>query len=172
MVGSGTARRLAEHGIEPDVMPAEFRGEGLVEAFREAGAGPGWRILIPRAAEAREVLPDTLRAMGATVDVVPVYRTVRAQPDAEAFESLRAGAVDAVTFTSPSTFKQFVGVLAQAGMDAGAFLRGVVTASIGPVTSDAMRAGGLEPTVEAKESTIPGLVAVLAEVLGGGIKDA
>lgn len=161
VVGTGTAARLAAHGIEPDMVPAEFRGEGLVEAFREAGAGPGWRILIPRALDAREILPDSLREMGAQVDVVPVYRTVRAQPDLGIIGKLGRGEVDLVTFTSPSTFTSFISLVEGVGGDIPALMARIVTASIGPVTSEAMRERGFEPTIEASESTVPGLVAAI-----------
>jgi uroporphyrinogen III methyltransferase/synthase len=69
-VGSATAEKLATHGLPPALVPADFRAEGLVEAFRELGAGPGCRVLIPRAEDAREILPDELGAMGCDVDVV------------------------------------------------------------------------------------------------------
>lgn len=161
VVGSGTARHLADHGIEPDLIPAEFRGEGLVQAFRELGAGPGWRVLIPRALDAREILPDALREMGAQVDVVPVYRTVRAQPDLEIVDMLGGGKVDMVTFTSPSTFTSFISLVEGLGVDIPSLMAGIVSASIGPVTSDAMRERGFEPTIEAAESTVPGLVAAI-----------
>lgn len=161
VVGRGTAGRLAEHGIEPDIVPEEFRGEGLIEAFRAAGAGPGWRILIPRALEAREILPDTLREMGAEVDVVPVYRTVRAEVDLGIVRALRAGEVDCVTFTSPSTFTSFVSLVEGVGVDIPGLMASTVTASIGPVTSQAMQMRGFEPTIEAEESTVPGLVAAI-----------
>lgn len=161
VVGSGTKRRLAEFGLSADLMPAEFRGEGLIESFRELGAGSGWRILIPRALDAREIVPDSLREMGAQVDVVPVYRTVRAQPDLAMVGQLQAGKIDLVTFTSPSTFVSFISLVQGLGVDVGTLMRQISSASIGPVTSDAMRERGFEPTIEAQESTVPGLVAAI-----------
>ena len=160
-VGKATARRLAEYGIPVDMIPDDFRAEGLLEAFREMGAGPGWRVLIPRALEGRGLLPSELRALGVHVDTVPVYQTIAAEPDPAVVERLRAG-VDAATFTSPSTVKHFVSFLEAAGIEPDDFMRGVTIASIGPTTSGALRARGWEPQVEPAEYT----AARLAEALG------
>jgi len=158
VVGAATAQRLEERGITPDLVPADFRAEGLIEAFRAAGAGHGMRFLLPRAASAREILPDTLRADGAEVEVVTVYRTVPAQPDPVVIERLRAGEVDVVTFTSPSTVRHFITWVESAGLDAGVVLGRAAAASIGPVTSEALRARGHAVPVEAHESTMSSLV--------------
>jgi uroporphyrinogen III methyltransferase/synthase len=160
-VGPATAKRLASHGISPDFVPEEdFRAEGLVGGFVSHGLQAGSRVLIPRALEAREILPETLRAAGALVDVVPVYRTVRAEPDAAALARLREG-VDAVTFTSSSTVRHF---LALAGAEA---LERAVVASIGPVTSATLRDAGVRVDVEPAESTVPALAEALARRFGG-----
>ena len=132
-------RSCAKHGLPPALVPADFRAEGLVEAFREMGAGPGCRVLIPRAEEAREVLPDELRAMGCDVDVVCVYRTQRAVADPAVVERLRAGTVDVVTFTSGAIARGFVSAMRVAGLDAEQVLGHLAVASIGPVTSEAIR---------------------------------
>ena len=162
-VGSATAEKLAKHGLPPALVPDDFRAEGLVEAFREMGAGPGCRVLIPRAEEAREVLPDELRAMGCDVDVVYVYRTQHAEPDAETLERLRAGSVDVVTFTSGAIARGFVSAIARAGLDAEQVFAHLAVASIGPVTSDAIREMGLRVDIEAAESTMGSLVDAIAE---------
>jgi uroporphyrinogen III methyltransferase/synthase len=166
VVGSATAGALAERGVEANLVPADFRAEGLVEEFAGLGVGAGARVLVPRALEAREVLPDALRGQGATVDVVPVYRTVQAEPDLAVIELFSAGEVDAVTFTSPSTFRHFRELLAAGGLDADAVLRGLDIASIGPVTSDAVRAAGHDVAVEPAEYTVAGLVSALVERYG------
>lgn len=159
-VGATTARALERHGITPALVPPkEFRAEGLVDEFVARGAGPGWRVLIPRALEAREVLPEVLRQRGVAVDIAPVYRTVPATPPSEAVERLREGRVDAVTFTSPSTVRNFVALLTTVGLDPSAVLERVAAASIGPVTSDALRAAGMAAAIEAEPSTVEGLVA-------------
>ncbi len=99
-IGPGTARALAERGVLADVLPERFVAEALVEALADIDV-KGARVLVARAAEARDVLPDALRERGAEVDVVSLYETVREQPDAEAIEA--AQAADYVTFTSSST---------------------------------------------------------------------
>jgi uroporphyrinogen III methyltransferase/synthase len=165
-VGSATAARMRKRGLVPDLVPEEFRAEGLAEAFCAMGAGPGWRVLLPRALEGRDVIPDELREVGAQVDVVAVYRTVPAEPDPAVVARLRDGHVDAVTFTSPSTVRNFLDLLRRAGLDPATTLGGVALASIGPVTTDALLDAGLEATVEAAPSTVEALVEALVGYLG------
>jgi uroporphyrinogen III methyltransferase/synthase len=128
--------------------------------------GEGSRVLIPRALEAREVLPDTLRERGAVVDVVPVYQTVLGQGEPSVAARLAEGTVDAVTFTSSSTVKNFL-TIAEAGLPDGTpiadAMEDVLVASIGPITSDTARERGLAVGVEAAEYTIPGLVQALLD---------
>ena len=162
-VGKSTAATLRVCGREGRPRTRDARAEGLVAAFEELGAGPGWKILIPRAEEAREVLPESLRASGAEVDVVVVYRTVPAEPDAEVVERLRSGEVDAVTFTSGSTVRHFVERLAEAGLDPAEQMARLVVASIGPVTTKALEKRGFSADVEAAEATMESLAAALAE---------
>lgn len=166
-VGKATAERISSFGIEVDLVPRDYRAEGLVEELRARGAGEGWRLLVPRALKAREILSTQLPPLGVAVDVVPVYETVPAEPEPAVVERLGSGDVDAVTFTSPSTFRNFLTVLSKAGLDAAALLPSLITASIGPVTSDAMRAEGFEPDAEADPSTVPALVEALAIAVNG-----
>ena len=161
-VGSGTAGRLRAHGLEPLLVPADFRAEGLVDEFARLGAGPGWRVLIARALEAREILPDTLRELGCEVDVAPVYRTIAAEPDPAVLERVRSGTVDAVTFTAGSTVRNFIALLERAGIDPVQTLGRLVLASIGPVTTAALRKRGFEPDIEARESTMASLADAVA----------
>lgn len=156
-VGPATDRRLRELGITPDLVPADHRAEGLLEAFRGMGAGEGWRVLIPRAEQAREILPDSLREAGVEVDVVTVYRTVPAEPDHSVVERLRAGEVDVVTFTSPSTARHFLAWAEAVGLDAGGVMQRIAAASIGPVTTEALRQLGYDVPIEAAHSTAAGL---------------
>lgn len=162
VVGSGTAEYLGSIGVPVDLVPDRFRAEGLVDSLREAGVGPGTRVLVPRALKGRDVLRVGLEALGVAVDVVPVYETVPAEADPVVVGRLREGDVDAVTFTSPSTVRNFAAVLAGAGLDAAAVLGELVKASIGPVTSRALQAQGLEADVEASPSTMPALADALA----------
>jgi uroporphyrinogen-III synthase len=124
-----------------------------VDALERRDDVAGRRVLLPRASEARDVLPEGLRALGAHVDVIPVYRTVLdGDGAARVAERLRAGAIDLVTLSSSSTARFFVEAV---GAEAA---RAAPAASIGPVTSAAARALGLRVTVESEQSTIPGLV--------------
>jgi len=81
VVGTATASALRSYGIEPHLVPADFSAEGLVEEFRKLRMGEGYRVLLPRALEGRDVLPDALKSWGVTVDVTPVYQTVKGEPD-------------------------------------------------------------------------------------------
>jgi uroporphyrinogen III methyltransferase/synthase len=121
----------------------------------------GKRVLLPRAKEAREFLPDHLRERGAVVDVVTAYETVLdATAAGEIRRQLADRAIHAVTFTSSSTVRNFVeGIGAE---NVSALLENVTVACIGPITAQTARELSIEPDVEAKEHTIPGLVAALA----------
>ena len=165
-VGPVTAEALAGHGLHADVVAEELRGEGLARAMlgamtAEEQAG-GTRVLLPRAARARDALPDALRAAGCTVDVVVAYETrpvTGATVDALAVE-LEAGRLDAVTFTSSSTVDSLCDAL---GPRAAALLGHARLASIGPLTSATARSRGLRVDVEARESTVAGLIRALAD---------
>jgi uroporphyrinogen III methyltransferase/synthase len=151
-IGPGTARALAGHGIAADVVPERFVAESLVEALAGVEV-EGRRVLIARAAEARDVLPDALRERGAVVDVVPLYETVRERPDDAAIEA--AQAADYVTFTSSSTVTNLVEALGDR------FPTAARVVSIGPVTSQAARAAGLQVDVEADRHDVTGLLTAL-----------
>jgi uroporphyrinogen III methyltransferase/synthase len=154
-IGPGTVSALAENGIIADVVPERSVAESLVEALKDLEVKDR-PVLVARAAEAREVLPDALRERGAKLDVVSLYETVPEQPDPEALD--RAREADYVTFTSASTVRNLVEAL---GKDLPGDARVV---SIGPVTSEAAREAGLEVHVEASESDLDGLVdALLAD---------
>jgi uroporphyrinogen III methyltransferase / synthase len=151
-IGPGTARALAEHGIGADVVPERFVAEALAEALAGVGVD-GRRVLVARAAEARDVLPDALRDRGAAVDVVALYKTIREDPDEAAVEAARDA--DYVTFTSSSTVRNLTEALGER------FPRGARVVSIGPVTSEAVREAGLEVRVEAERHDVGGLLAAL-----------
>ena len=160
-IGPATARALQAHGLRVSLAPREFVAEALVDAFATRSAEPirGARVLVPRALEARGVLPDGLRALGAVVDVIPVYRIeVEHAQDRAARTRLQNGEADVLTFTSPSTARNFVAVFGgQAADVAGRSL----VACIGPVTAAAARGCGLTVGLVAERYTIPGLVAAL-----------
>lgn len=151
-IGPGTARALAKRGIVADVVPERFVAEALVEALAGFEV-EGRPVLVARAAEARDVLPDALRERGAEVDVVALYETVREQPDPEQVEA--AQSADYVTFTSSSTVTNLTEALGDR------FPTAARVVSIGPVTSKAARAAGLRVDAEAERHDIDGLIAAL-----------
>jgi uroporphyrinogen III methyltransferase / synthase len=151
-MGPGTARAFGEHGVTPDTVPARSVAEGLVEALADV---PLERVLVARAREGRDVLIEALRERGAQVDVLALYETVPEALDAEAISAVAAAHY--VTFTSASTVRH---MLAAAGAEV---LAGRRLASIGPATSEELRAHGLTPALEADPHTPDGLVAALLE---------
>jgi uroporphyrinogen III methyltransferase/synthase len=156
-IGPGTAAALRVHGLVADIVPDRFVAEGLVEALADVPVG---RALVARAAEARDVLPDVLRARGAEVDIVALYKTVAEPLD----DSQRRGLAraDYITFTSSSTVRF---LFETAGADSLSERTRLV--SIGPVTSGALRERGREPDVEAARHDIDGLLdALLADAAG------
>lgn len=159
-VGPATAGRACEHGVTPDWVPAEHTGEGLLAGFVERGVGSGRRVLVPRAEEGRDVLPDGLRERGVRVDVVPVYRTVAGAGDPETLERMLSGDADVLTFTSPSTLKNFLRLVGEE--EGRAVLERVVVASIGPVTTRAAERLGVRVDVEPSPHTAPALADALA----------
>jgi uroporphyrinogen III methyltransferase/synthase len=149
VVGSATATKLNEWGLTPSLIPKQFRAEGLLEAFPENLVGT--RILFPRAEVARELLPEELRRRGAAVDVVTVYRTIKALAG-DIGEVLETQHVDCIVFTSPSAIPENLHMLPT----------GTAVAVIGPVTCEAARLLGLNPDIVSQESTIPALADAIA----------
>jgi uroporphyrinogen III methyltransferase/synthase len=185
-IGSGTAAALLARGVRADIVPAEFRGEALADAILADIAHPGGRprapsdpevaaalsrggarVLVPRALVAREVLAERLRARGCEVDIVPVYETRPASAERrdELVRRLEARAVDAVLLTSSSTADSLCDLL---GERAAELLRGVLVASIGPITTVTAEKRGLAVAVTATVSTTGGLIAALEGYLRAG----
>ena len=155
-IGPGTARALRERGVLADVVPERFVAEALVEALADLPVA-GRPVLVARAAEARDVLPDALVERGAKVDVVALYETVREDPDPTALEAARSA--DYVTFTSSSTVTNLLEAVGDGFPDAARVV------SIGPVTSATAREAGLTVAVEAERHDPDGLVeALVADV--------
>jgi len=164
-IGPGTASRIEQMGFPVHLVPRVFQAEGILEEFTrlQAPAGAGLEILLPRALEAREVLPETLAAMGAKVDVVPIYRTVfPADRTDELRKLLLSSAPDMITFTSSSTVTNFL-KLGGHGID----LRNYRYASIGPITSSTAAMEGINISVKARESTLESLAEAIAEYFAG-----
>jgi uroporphyrinogen III methyltransferase/synthase len=166
-VGSPTAARLARFGIRIDLTPSEYRSEALVQVFRDLGPLEGVRFLLPRADIARELIGDELREAGAEVVDVAAYRTViggAEREEEEIYRMLLDRQIDAVTFTSASTVRNFASIL---GPDQAAdLLRTTVVACIGPVTAEAAQQLDITTTVMPERYTIPDLVDALVEHFG------
>jgi uroporphyrinogen III methyltransferase / synthase len=175
-IGPGTARALEEHGVSADIVPKRFVAEGLVEALEGIAVE---RALIARALKARDVLPDALRARGASVDVIDLYDTIAEPLSADVLAEARRA--DYITFTSSSTVRYFLqAVSATADGTAGdaaandgngtvqRLPASVQVVSIGPATSATLREHGLEPDVEAERHDIGGIIeSLLAHAVSG-----
>ena len=160
-VGPGTAQALQSHGVRVLTMPAEFVGAEIAHAIAAHIRSGERRVLLARGRGGNPDLPERLRALGAEVTEVESYRSI---PDLENLNTVKmqlaAGAIDVITFTSPSTATYFVeGV--------GTLPENVALAAIGPVTAARMRELNLEPSVVAQDHTVPGLVQALAEFVAG-----
>jgi uroporphyrinogen III methyltransferase/synthase len=168
-IGPVTAERLKAFGLGSDLVPETFQAEAVVEAFRRE-ALRGRRLLLPRAQEARPVLPAELSAMGATVHDVAVYRTVPVGDGASLAERIAERPVDLLTFTSSSTVRNFKKLLRA---EDAARLAGTPAACIGPITADTARELGFEVRIVAETYTIPGLCrAILAHYAEAGSRPA
>jgi uroporphyrinogen III methyltransferase/synthase len=161
-IGSATANALADWGLRVDLVPSTFRGEALADAL--APYVSGRRVLLPRAEGAREVLAQMLVQAGADVVDAPTYRArpVTGLPD-RIHGLLALDALDAITFTSPSTVRGFHALLKEGARSTG----GARIACIGPVTAEAARALGWRVDVEAREYTTEGLERALIDYFSG-----
>jgi len=160
-IGPGTANALEETGVRVDLVPEAFVAESLAGALMQEGVA-GKRVLIARAEEAREVLPEALGEAGAEVTIAPCYRTVpRPEAGDRVRQLLTAGELDCLTFASSSSVKAFVECVGTSG--AGELTTGVAIACIGPVTADTAKECGMHVDVIAEEHSIPGLVRALVE---------
>jgi uroporphyrinogen III methyltransferase/synthase len=158
-IGPATAERLADYGLSCDILPETYRAESVVAAFEKQDV-KAKLILLPRAQEARPILPETLTAMGAQVDEITVYRTQIAQDNvATLLESLAAQNIDCITFTSSSTVKNFKRLIPES--DFPKLLESVKIACIGPITADTAKELGFDVHIMADTYTIPGLVEAL-----------
>jgi len=154
-IGPATAAHLAAFGLKSDILPDNYRAEGVVAAFQKETL-TGRRVLLPRAREARSVLPVELTRMGAQVDEITVYHTLPVSENSDQLlELLQNGQVDLITFTSSSTVKNFHALLPEDNRQA--LLQDVTLASIGPITSDTAAKLGFNVDLTAEIYTIPGL---------------
>ncbi len=155
-IGPVTKKALRDFGINTDILPETYRAESVVEAFASVTVKEK-RFLIPRAKQARTVLPEELKKMGGIITEINAYETIQADAGSDDLVSLlKKNQIDVVTFTSSSTVNNFMELIGK--NRASQLLDGVVLASIGPITSDTAKALGLTPQISADTYTIPGLV--------------
>jgi uroporphyrinogen III methyltransferase/synthase len=151
-IGPATAQRVRDFHLKVNLQPKEFVAEAVLREFEAQGDLENLRILIARAEEARDLLPKGLEALGAIVDVAFAYKTIAEPNDRTAAKSrLAAEGADMITFTSSSTVENFLAL----GLP---WPKGMLVASIGPITSQTARDRGLSVEVEAPQHDIPGLV--------------
>jgi uroporphyrinogen III methyltransferase/synthase len=168
-IGPRTAEELARYSLTPDIVPSEYQAEGMVAAL-EAHDMRGKKVLIPRAEVAREILPQQLQERGAVVDVIPVYRTIAPEADLSRLrEQIESGAIDAVTFTSSSTVRNFVDMVG--GADCAKRLGTKTTiACIGPITAHTAEDAGLPVTIMPSENTVPALAQAIVRYFSEGAR--
>lgn len=155
-IGPATAEKLLAIGIKADFTPSEYRAEAVVEGLK-GKAGPGTRILLARAKEARDVLPDELRKEGASVDIVPAYETILPSHRVKEVEKMLAdGTVDIITFTSSSTVTNFARMFPD--RDVATLLKDVRVACIGPITAKTAQKMGLSVHIQPEHYTIDALL--------------
>lgn len=161
VIGPATARAVQGIGLAADLIPPKYVAESLAEALVPDASGKS--ILLIRAAEARDVLPEALTAAGATVNIADAYRNRIPSESIPALRQIFASPTsypDAITFTSASTARNLVALLEAAGLSLPS---GIVLASIGPVTSQTLHDLGYPAHLEAAEPTISALIRTLVE---------
>jgi uroporphyrinogen-III synthase len=166
-IGPASAAALEARGVRVDLVPAEHAGEGVVEALEGCGSLAGRRVLFPRAEQARAIVPEGLRRLGAEVDDVVAYRAVRSMADGAAvLERLRHREIEIVTLASPSAVRALV-ALCGGDAEAAAALAGATVAVLGPSTRAAALHHGLRVDVMPEEYTVPALL----EALGRHVRE-
>ena len=163
-IGPATAERLLAYGIKSDIIPENYRAESVVDAFRKQDL-KGQKILLPRAKDARPVLPVELRKLGAEIDEVPVYLTEKVQDNADQLiEQLESKTIDMITFTSSSTVRNFKALVPPERFKE--LMDGITIAAIGPITADTAKDLGFNIHITAESYTIPGLCEAIVEYYG------
>jgi uroporphyrinogen III methyltransferase/synthase len=163
-IGPATANQIKGKKISVDYMPKEFIAEAILKGF-EKMTMKGKRILLARAEKARDVLPKGLRELGAEVDVVAVYRTIRPRGGSKRLRRLLTeGEIDVIAFTSSSTVDHFAELLKTE--DLKKLLKGIAIACIGPVTAKTAKGREMKVHIQPKEYTIPALSRAIAEYFG------
>lgn len=163
-IGPKTAEALTARGIQPTLIPQSYVQEDFAHCLKQR-AKPGEKMLFPKAVYTRDILSNQLASFGVELVEVPVYETRGVKQDTGMFlEKLRKKELDAITFTSSSTVKHFLQLFKEEERkELEHYLKGLVLASIGPITTRTLRAYGLNIQVEAREFTAAGLVKALAD---------
>ena len=165
-IGPRTAEALLAFGLSADLVPQTFQAEGLLEAMSSAKLA-GQKVLIPRAAVARDILPEELKKLGAQVQVVPVYETIMPEKSRPEFvEQLQEGRIHILTFTSSSTVRNFHALFPDSQKMEQAVSQSTV-ACIGPITAQTAKELGLRVDIIPRENTIPAMV---EEITGSVLK--
>jgi uroporphyrinogen III methyltransferase/synthase len=160
-IGPKTAASLTERGLRLDLVPSEYRAEAVIEALG-GDEVDGKKFLLPRAAKAREILPEKLKEMGGQVDVVVAYETIRPSGRSEEIRRLlEKGEISCITFTSSSTVDNFAAMFP--GEDLPALVAKAAIACIGPITADTARDHGLEADIMPAEYTVEALADKIVE---------
>jgi uroporphyrinogen III methyltransferase/synthase len=160
-IGPMTAKAVTNLGIKVDLMPKEFKAEGVLEALGKRKIR-GKKFLLARAMVAREILPDEIRRLGGKIDVAAAYRTVKPAKEAGELKALLLeGGVDIVTFTSSSTVTNFVAMFKRKELPE--LLKGCTIAAIGPITAATAKGYGIKVDIMPKDYTIPALTQAMTE---------
>ncbi|MCX8012558.1 MAG: uroporphyrinogen-III synthase [Desulfobacterota bacterium] len=160
-IGPKTASELKKLGLTVDIIPPQYQAESVLEILAKNGIN-GKHFLLPRAEEAREILTEGIKKFGGHIEVVPVYRTVKAEANPLTVKELfKQNLIDIITFTSSSTVKNFVSFFTEDEITQ--ILQGVVVASIGPITAQAAFQLGIKSDIIAEKYTIPGLVKAIVK---------
>jgi uroporphyrinogen III methyltransferase/synthase len=156
-IGIKTAKELKKYGLKVDLIPDEFRAEGLIKLIQEFKGSrvknlKGMRFLLPRAEKAREIFPEKVRELGGRIDVPVTYRTIKPESHGKRLRRfLKEGRISIATFTSAATFHNFMEIM---GENAEDLLKGVAIAVIGPVTAKAVEDVGFHADIMPAEATI------------------
>lgn len=160
-IGPKTAAAVESLGIKVDAVPERYIAEGVIEEMRKKGI-KGKRVLLPRAVIARDILPDKLTDMGAKIDVVDAYKTVRPKEEISGIKNmLEGGEIDVITFTSSSAVKNFMSYIS--GNDIKKTLKNITIACIGPITAKTVREFGIKSHIVADRYTIEGFTEKIIE---------
>ncbi|MEW6616559.1 MAG: uroporphyrinogen-III C-methyltransferase [Thermodesulfobacteriota bacterium] len=160
-IGPRTAEEIDRTGIKIDFVPEEYKAEAIAEGLKKRGI-KGKNILLPRAEESREILPEEIRNSGGNIDVVPAYKNVKPMEDKETIKGLlKKGVIDVITFTSSSTVRNFIEIFDRDELPS--LIKGIAIASIGPITAETAKKLGIETDIMPESYTIPALTQAITD---------